>query len=38
MFFAVGSTPQPAAALAADSSAKIALKFLMASTDTKAIQ
>jgi murein DD-endopeptidase MepM/ murein hydrolase activator NlpD len=38
IFFAVGSTPQPAAALAADSSAKIALKFLMASTDTKAIQ
>jgi murein DD-endopeptidase MepM/ murein hydrolase activator NlpD len=37
-FFAVDSTPPPAAAVAADRPAKIALKFLMASTDTKAIQ
>jgi murein DD-endopeptidase MepM/ murein hydrolase activator NlpD len=38
LFLAVGSTPKPAAAVDADSSVKIALKFLMASTDTKAIQ
>jgi murein DD-endopeptidase MepM/ murein hydrolase activator NlpD len=38
LLFAVGSTPKPAAAVEADSSAKIPLKFLMASTDTKAIQ
>jgi murein DD-endopeptidase MepM/ murein hydrolase activator NlpD len=37
-FFAAGSTPKPAASVEDDSSAKIALKFLMASADTKAIQ
>jgi murein DD-endopeptidase MepM/ murein hydrolase activator NlpD len=37
-FFAAGSMPKPAASVEDDSSAKIALKFLMASADTKAIQ
>ena len=37
-FFAAGSTPKPAAAVEDDSSAKIALKFHMASADTEAIQ
>ena len=37
-FFAAGSTPKPAAAVEDDSSAKIALKFRMASADTEAIQ
>ncbi len=37
-FFAAGSTPKPAPAVEADGSSKIALKFLMASTDTKVIQ
>jgi murein DD-endopeptidase MepM/ murein hydrolase activator NlpD len=37
-FFAAGSTPKPAAAVEDNSPSKIALKFHMASTDTKAIQ
>jgi murein DD-endopeptidase MepM/ murein hydrolase activator NlpD len=37
-FFAAGNTPKSAAAVEDDSSAKIALKFRMASADTKAIQ
>src|SRR5215475_12660678 len=37
-FFAAGSTQKLAPAIDADSSSKIALKFLMASTDTKVIQ
>jgi len=38
LFFAAGSTPKPAAAVEASSSPKIALKFLIASADTEAIQ
>ena len=37
-FFAAGSTPKPAAAVGDDSSAKIALKFRIASADTEVIQ
>src|SRR5215470_16944963 len=37
-FFAAGNTPKSAAAVEDDSAAKIALKFRMASADTKAIQ
>ena len=37
-FFAAGSTPKPAAVVEDDSSAKIALKFRIASADTEAIQ
>jgi murein DD-endopeptidase MepM/ murein hydrolase activator NlpD len=37
-FFAAGNTPKSAAAVEDDSSTKIALKFRMASADTKAIQ
>ncbi|HSX81257.1 MAG TPA: peptidoglycan DD-metalloendopeptidase family protein [Candidatus Saccharimonadia bacterium] len=38
LFCAAGSTPKPAAAIEASSSPKIALKFLIASADTEAIQ
>jgi len=38
LFFATGSTPKPAVVVEASSASKIALKFLMASTDTEAIQ
>jgi hypothetical protein len=38
LFFATGSTPKSAPAVEADSFSTIALKFLMAFTDTEAIQ
>jgi murein DD-endopeptidase MepM/ murein hydrolase activator NlpD len=38
LFLATGSTPKPAAAAEDSSSAKLVLKFLMAATDTEAIQ
>jgi len=38
LFFAVGSTPKPVAAVEASSASKIKLKFLMATADTEAIQ
>ena len=38
LFCAAGSTPKPVAAIEASSSPKIALKFLIASADTEAIQ
>jgi murein DD-endopeptidase MepM/ murein hydrolase activator NlpD len=38
LFFAAGSTPKLAPAAEASSASKIALKFLMASADTEAIQ